>query len=57
MKKLREKYSNGDYLACMLTVFDVLMKILVLPKAYSLAEIGRSLRRQVTPSTLPPPCQ
>ena len=33
------------------------MKILVLPKAYSLAEIGRSLRRQVTPSTLPPPCQ
>ena len=33
------------------------MKILVLPKAYSVAEMGRSLRRRETPSmAMPAPC-
>lgn len=41
----------------LLTVFDVRMYIFVLPNAYSLADIGRSRSRHVTPSTDPSPLQ
>ena len=40
-----------------LTVLLVRIKIFDLPNEYSLAEMGRSLKRQVTPSTGPPAVQ
>ena len=45
------------YYLSWLTVFDVRMYIFVLPNAYSLADIGKSRSRHVTPSTDPSPLQ
>ena len=57
IRKYFSEYKNFKIDFISLTVLLVRMYIFVLPKAYSLADIGKSLNRQVTPSTDPSPLQ